>query len=308
MSSEAQKKAVAISVNDKLKVAAKRMGGDTNAATQFVHARYAYERLMARLQRSSAADRWVIKGGVLMLALDSDTQRMTMDMDFSVTKGRSPRVTEILAEVCAMSSEPEDGMSYELIVSGKDAPRLIREESEQPTARLKLVATIHCARPAERKFILDVTGTELDFVPARRAWKATVPGFDALEVPAYPWNLVIAEKLHSILTGTLKNPRLRDYIDVISLGRSDVIKHEEAAAWIDQVFDIRGDAGKQLNDDCDGLSTEFANLRQADWEGTLTRTGNTGGMPALLQDAISEVAGVLSAIRGASPPRPPSLP
>ncbi len=298
------RESVAVSVNDRLKAAARRMEGDPNRNLQFLQARFVYERTMARLQRGSAAGRWAIKGGVLMLALPQQVHRVTMDMDWSALPGRPLSVTAVLGELCAMPADPEDGLSFSLVTEGKSAPRVIREESASPTVRATLEATLHCAKPSGRKFVVDVTNAEMDFVPMEVEWSPTVRGFEPVVVSAYPWELVAAEKVHAILTGTMSNSRLRDYMDVIALERSGVLAGADMASWIARVFEARGDAGRQ-HEAAVGLSPDFATERQVDWTGTLNRTGYAGRLPASLADAIEEVRVVVG---GMLEPAAPTIP
>ena len=297
----ASKQTVAVSVSDRLRAVARKMGGDPNASIQMVHSRYIYERLMARVQGTAFADRWVLKGGVLMLALGSGLHRMTMDADFSVRAGNRLSVTDCLLRICAAPAEPEDGLTYELVTGGRDAPRLIREEARQPTVRARMAATLHCPRPNERRFTVDVTEAELPYAPVMREWQPTLRDFPPLVIPAYPWELVLAEKVHAILTGTLANPRLRDYMDVIALHRSGALDPGASAEWIARVFGTRGPSGPRTSD-VPGLSAEFAARRQSDWEGTLGRTGYAGKMPASLDDAISEVRAIAEPLLAACQP------
>ena len=291
------KETAAVSVNDRLRAAARRLDGDANQNMQFVHLRYVCERLMARVGRTSAGGRWVLKGGVLMVTLPQEARRMTIDIDYSLSAGAGLSFTAMLREICAAPAEPEDGLSFSLVTEGRDAPRLIREEASQPTARAKLVSVLHCPRPRELRLTVDVTGAELPFEPAMREWTPTIRGFAPLTVPSYPWEMVFAEKLHAVMTGTMSNPRLRDYMDIIALHRCRAIDPGSATTWIDRVFEARGHAGRQ-HDDAVGLSRKFAADRQADWTGTLRRTGYAGHMPASLADAITDVRSITDPMLG----------
>lgn len=295
------KQTVALAVNDRLKAVAKKMAGDPNLNASFVHTRYVYERLLARLQKTSAAGNWVLKGGVLMLTLPQEVHRVTMDADFSLRNGKGMSFTGVLGEICSATPDQEDGMTYELVTDGKDAPRMMREEALNPTARGKLIAVLHCPRPNDRRFTVDVTQAEMLFEPTVVEWHPTVKGFDPIMVPSYPWELVLAEKLHSVITGSIANPRLRDYMDVLALSRSGVIDAAKAADYLVKVFETRGHANLFALE-CVGLCEHFGETRQRDWAGTLARTGYLGHLPDLLSDAIAMVRDVaLPLMRPAAP-------
>ena len=297
--------AVAVSVNDRLRSVARKMPGDPNLNNQMVYSRYVYERMMARLERTSAAGRWVLKGGALMLVLPRQSvHRMTLDMDWSSRQCADLSVTGCLQEILSVVPDPEDGMSYGLITEGNDAPRVIREDSAQPTVRAKLIAVLHCPRPNERRFVVNVTEAQMAFEPVIREWPASIRGFESPMVPSYPWELVLAEKLHAILTGSMANPRLRDYMDVIALSRSGVVESATAADFIVRVFEARGDSGRQYEEAPVGLTQAFADARQKDWSGTLARTGLAGEMHASLADAIAEVTAIAEPLLAATAPAP----
>ena len=77
-------KAVARSVNDRLKAVARARGGDINKTLIFLQRKFFYERFLARVIQTPARERWVLKGGVLMLTLNGVDHRMTQDTDFSM--------------------------------------------------------------------------------------------------------------------------------------------------------------------------------------------------------------------------------
>ena len=300
---ETARLAAARSANDRIKQQARDRGGNINDNVNFLRRRFVFERMLSRVSAAGYADRWMLKGGVLMLALAPDMHRSTQDIDFTLSSGTGELgpVVAALEEICAARSDAEDGMSFRLDVSTpKTMPKIIGEFRDHSTVRASIVATLHCERPVELRFVVDATAAEIEHRPVMRRWEPTVRGFEALEVPSYPWEVVVAEKLHAVMTGTSRNPRLRDYGDLVVLARSGCIDMERAAAEVLRVFAVRGDADS-FSLDALGLTPGFAALRQKDWKGTLATTGYTGAVPASLADTINEIAVFAGAVAGAMP-------
>jgi hypothetical protein len=282
------KEAVAKSVNDRLKAAAKARGGDMNQSFLFIQRRFAYERFLARIGGTSVGDGWLLKGGVLMLALRSEANRTTQDIDFTIRVGDGglEEVVAALREIAAASPEQEDGLTYELVESGDQAPRTINETMSCPTARVHLRAVLNSERPVTVCFKVDATRAELPRKPILRALEPTLRGFDPVMAPSYSWEAVAAEKLHACVTGTIRNPRLRDYMDLVMLARSGQVDLDGAAEELRRVFAARG-APEEI--EVLGLSDRFAKDRQADYAGTRRTTGYGDAVPECFVRTMAEV-------------------
>jgi hypothetical protein len=297
------REAVARSVNDRLKAAAKARGGDMNQSLLFVQRRFAYERFLARIGATSVGDRWLLKGGVLMLALRSRANRTTQDIDFTVRVGADglDDVVSVLREIAAAVPPQEDGLSFELVEAGEHAPRTINETMATPTARVHLKAVLHNDRPVTVNFKVDATRAELPRMPVMRALEPTLKGFEPVMAPSYSWEAVVAEKLHACATGTIRNPRLRDYMDLAMLARSGQVDLDEAAAELRRVFATRG-AAEELH--VLGLSDRFARQRQADYAGTRRTTGYGEAVPREFVETMAEVRAFAEAIAARLPGGP----
>ncbi|MGH7469674.1 MAG: nucleotidyl transferase AbiEii/AbiGii toxin family protein [Longimicrobiales bacterium] len=97
------------SVHERLVKHAATLGVDTN----LVFTRFAIERLLYRLSRSPHAERFVLKGALLMLIWLGETLRPTRDADFLGFGDLSDdALHENLASICTTEVEP-DGMTYD---------------------------------------------------------------------------------------------------------------------------------------------------------------------------------------------------
>lgn len=118
---------------------AKDLGIDPN----LVLARFACERLPYRLSRSPHAERFVLKGALLLLVWLGETIRPTRDADllgFGTIDATSLR--RIFAELCALPVEP-DGLEFDA-ASLRVGP--IRVEDADGEQRIEAIARLGKAR------------------------------------------------------------------------------------------------------------------------------------------------------------------
>lgn len=104
--------------------------------------RFALERLLFRLSRSAHADRFVLKGAMLMLSWLKDPHRATRDLD--LLGFGDPSEDAILAAFREiLAQDVEDGVVFDLDTLRIDR---IREETEYGGLRLRTIASIGGAR------------------------------------------------------------------------------------------------------------------------------------------------------------------
>lgn len=101
-------KGLPVSVQVRLVQHARAIGMDPNV----VLARYAAERFLYRLSRSAYADRFVLKGALLMLVWLGETIRPTRDADLlGFGEVSQESLARIFTDVCKVAVEP-DGLEF----------------------------------------------------------------------------------------------------------------------------------------------------------------------------------------------------
>lgn len=166
--------------------------------------RFALERLLFRLSQSPHADRFVLKGAMLMMSWFDDPHRGTRDLDLLGfgDPGAEPMLAtfrEILAQ------EAADGVEFDV-----DALRVdrIREEVEYGGLRLRTTAAIGGARIS---LTIDIGFGD-----------AVEPGAEELDYPSmldfpmprllgYARETVIAEKFQAMVALGRANSRMKDF-------------------------------------------------------------------------------------------------
>jgi predicted nucleotidyltransferase component of viral defense system len=199
-----------------------------------VLARYAAERLLYRLSRSRHAERFVLKGALLLLVWLGEAIRPTRDADLlGFGELDADSLSETFTEICALAVEP-DGLEFDT-TSIRVAP--IRQESTYGGQRIVMLARLG---PARLRVQVDV-GIG-DAVVPEPTW-IEYPSLLDLPRPwlrAYRPETTIAEKLHAMVELGSKNSRMRDFFDLQALAASGGFDGETLADAIVSTFARRG--------------------------------------------------------------------
>lgn len=266
------------SVQVRLVQHAKRLGIDPNV----VLVRYASERLLYRLSCSPYADRFVLKGALLLLVWLGETIRPTRDIDllgFGDLSAES--LHRLFSEVCAQPVET-DGIAFDLASLRVNA---IRIEDAYGGQRVEITAHLGKAR---LRVQVDV-GIGDAVVPEPR-W-IDYPSLLQLSQPrlrAYQPETAIAEKLHAMVQLSAANSRMRDFFDVHALSSGQPFEGPVLGASIAATFaQRRTNLPRELPL---ALTREFAAIpgKSAQWGGFTRRlVGQT--QPPDLADVIDSI-------------------
>ena len=273
---------LARSVQVRLARHAKTIGVDPN----LVLTRYAVERFLYRLSRSPYAERFVLKGALLLLVWLGEALRPTRDADLLGFGDLSEAsLAEIFRDVCGVQVDA-DGMTY---LSDTVRVEPIRAEDDYGGQRVTLQARMGAARLS-----VQVDIGIGDVVTPAPEW-LEYPSLLDLPRPrlrAYPRETVIAEKLHAMEYLGLRNSRMKDYFDIYALLREGKTDVTWLAGAIAATFARRQtDLPERMPQ---GLSDEFAGdtARQTQWKQFLAK--NRLEAPALgqvildIRDLIAE--------------------
>lgn len=191
--------------------------------------RFALERLLFRLGQSPHADRFVLKGAMLMMSWFDDPHRGTRDLDllgFGDPEPESMLATfrEILAR------EAADGVEFDI-----DALRVdrIREELEYGGLRLRTTASISGARIG---LTIDIGFGDAMEPGAEMLDYPSMLTFPAPRLRAYARETVIAEKFQAMVALGRANSRMKDFYDIWILSKSFNFAGERLARAIAATF------------------------------------------------------------------------
>lgn len=172
---------------------------------------YLFEHLLMRLAKSTYADKFVLKGGLLISSMTGIYQRTTMDMDATVVgmDMDEATITKALREICSI--DVGDGMAYEF-----ERIEPIREDDEYANWRAHLRA-LYGRIDAPVK--VDTTTGDAIY-PSQVSHKFEMM-FDqgTLDVLSYHPATVLAEKLETVISRGEANTRGRDLYDLYAIPR-----------------------------------------------------------------------------------------
>lgn len=220
---------LARSVQVRLSQHAKLIGVDPN----LVLTRYAVERFLYRLSHSSHADRFVLKGALLMLAWLGDALRPTRDADLLGFGDLSDNVLkQVFADVCAVEVEA-DAMTY---FTDTVQVEPIRFEDSYGGRRVTLSAGLGAAR---LRVQVDVGIGDAVVPPPTWLDYPSLLNLPRPRLRAYSPETVIAEKLHAIVLLGSRNSRMKDYFDLHALAGENALDSLQIARAIAATFERR---------------------------------------------------------------------
>ncbi len=245
--------------------------------TELVLTRYAVERLLYRLSRSTHAERFVLKGALLILVWLGETIRPTRDADL-LGFGDLPdeALVNIFRDVCAVEVEP-DAMTYH-----QDSIRVaaIRDEDAYGGRRVTLRAQLGSAH---LRVQVDVGLGDAVSPPPEWLDYPSLLDLPRPRLRAYRPETVIAEKVHAMVLLGINNSRMRDFFDVYMLSQFQTFNGDLLSGALRATFKRRRTAIPE------GLPTaltpEFGASRdkQAQWRAFLTKSGLTSAPSGLAE-------------------------
>jgi predicted nucleotidyltransferase component of viral defense system len=191
--------------------------------------RFVLERLLYRLGRSPHAERFVLKGAMLLTTWLPHDQRGTRDLD--LLGFGDPDGDFILAAFRALLfGEGADGVTFDVAALRLDQ---IRERGKYGGVRLRTVATL--------------SGANITVLVDIGFGDAIEPGLEIIDYPvlldlpaprlrAYSRETVIAEKLHAMVTLGRANSRMKDFYDIWVLSRLYAFRDDRLARAIRATF------------------------------------------------------------------------
>lgn len=241
---------------------AKEIGVDPN----LVLTRFAVERFLYRLSKSRHADRFVLKGALLLLVWLGETLRPTRDADVLGFGDLSNESLEsAFADVCAVAVEP-DGMTYHA-----ETIRIadIRPEDAYGGKRVTLRAHLG---PARLRVQVDVgIGDAVDPGPEWLDYPSLLD-LPSPRLRSYPPEVVVAEKLHAMVVLGSKNSRMRDFFDIHALAHGRAFEGRRLVRALRSTFARRR---TPLPEHLPiALTREFADIegKRRQWEAFLAKT------------------------------------
>ena len=217
---------------------------------------YAMERFLYRLSRSVHADRFILKGALMLRVWDAPQARPTMDIDLL---GRTSN------EVAAMVAQIRDILATEVDADGLVfAPDTIQaeritEDADYEGVRIRFLANLDTARITMQ---VDVGFGDIVFPAPLLSTFPTLLDDPAPRLLGYSRESAIAEKFEALVKLGEINSRMKDYYDIWMLSRQFDFRADLLAEAIHRTLTHRG---TELPEEIAGLSDRFAATKQTQW-------------------------------------------
>lgn len=182
---------------------------------------YALEGFLDRLARSAHADQFVLKGGVLLAALDA--RRPTRDIDLAAQgfENSAEHVLLLIREIATIAID--DGLVFE---AEHATAETIRDDDHYSGVRVTLGGEL--SRATIRLHVDINVGDPIWPEPQQVRLPRLLDG--TVLIRGYPLEMVFAEKIVTALARGTANTRWRDFLDLyVLIRRHDVDAQTDAA-------------------------------------------------------------------------------
>lgn len=221
-------KNIAASVKARLLALARQQG----RAFDILLVRFALERLLFRLSRSTHRDRFILKGGMLVTQWLDHNNRETRDIDFL---GFGPDDEDAIKAVFTdiMMIATADGLVF---AADALTASPIREDMEYGGIRLKTSAYLERTR-------IPVT-LDIGFGDALPDGGKTIDypsllGMERPNIRSYPPEAVLAEKFQAVVALGLANGRMKDFYDLWAIPNALPINADALGQAVVATFERR---------------------------------------------------------------------
>jgi len=240
---------------------------------------YAMERFLYRLSRSDHAERFILKGALLLRIWNSPVQRPTMDIDLlGRTSNRPEDVVDVIREIIAVEVEA-DGLVYD--PASVRAER-ITEDAEYDGIRIRFEARLGTATAFMQ---IDIGFGDAVYPEPVAAELPTILGDRAPRLLCYSRESVIAEKLEAMVRHGELNSRMKDFYDLWLLSRQYDFVGETLATAVRLTFERRG---SPVSRSLAAFSPSFIETKQNQWD-AFRRRARIEQAPGSFRDVVTDV-------------------
>ena len=191
---------------------------------------YALECFLDRLTRSAFAGNLVLKGGVLLAALDARRPTRDIDLAASALRNTEAEILAVVREIAGVSLE--DGVEFN---PEQATAEVIREERDYSGVRVTLGGTL--SRATVRLHVDVNVGDPIWPEPQHVSLPRLLDG--VLQVRGYPLEMVLAEKVATAIARGTANTRWRDFVDLYALAMRHPVSGATLRASLDRVAQHR---------------------------------------------------------------------
>ena len=217
---------------------------------------FAMERFLYRLSQSAHAERFILKGALMLRVWRSAEFRPTMDIDLL---GRtSSEEAEVAAQIrdVLIAEEETDGLAFH---SGSIRTERVTEDADYGGIRVRFSGTLDTARVHMQ---IDIGFGDVVYPGPEESELPVMLNFPAPRLLCYSRESSIAEKFEAMVKLGMLNSRMKDFYDIWLLSRQFDFRGDELVRAIRLTFERRG---TELPLEIEAFSGPFADAKQTQW-------------------------------------------
>ena len=218
---------------------------------------YAMERFLYRLSQSVHADRFILKGALMLRVWRSPEFRPTMDIDLlGRTSNEDANIETQIRDIIAIEVD-SDGLVFD---PDSIQTEQIIEGAEYKGVRIRFRGLLDTARINMQ---IDIGFGDIVYPGPEEAYLPTVLDSPAPRLLCYSRESAIAEKFETMVKLGILNSRMKDFYDIWLLSRQFDFDGEKLAEAIGLTFQRRGTA---LPAKIEAFEQTFIDAKQVQWE------------------------------------------
>lgn len=247
---------------------------------------YAMERFLYRLSKSAHADRFILKGALMLRVWNSPESRPTMDIDMlGRTSNEVPKILAQMREILNADVEA-DGLTFD---PDSITAERITEDADYAGIRIRFPGKLGSARINMQ---VDIGFGDVVYPEPAELTFPVMLNFPAPLLLCYSRESSVAEKLEAMVKLGQLNSRMKDFYDIWMLSKNFVFDGPSLASAIRLTFERRG---TPVPEKIEAFSGSFVKVKQAQWTAFRRRLGQEN-VSASLSEIIAEVDRFLSPI------------
>lgn len=247
---------------------------------------YAMERFLFRLSQSAHADRFILKGALMLSAWRSAELRPTMDIDLlGRTSNETAGIVAQIRDILLAEVDP-DGLVFD---PGTIQAERITEDADYEGIRVRFRGALDSARVNMQ---IDIGFGDIVFPGPEESDLPTLLASPAPRLLCYSRESAIAEKFEAMVKLRELNSRMKDFYDIWLLFRQFDFAGENLTEAIRLTFDRRG---TPLTEDIVAFTEGFGETKQTQWA-AFHRRLRQDHVPATFSDVVLSVREFLGPI------------
>ncbi len=217
---------------------------------------YAMERFLYRLSQSEHANRFILKGALMLRAWRSPEFRPTMDIDMlGITSNEEASIVAQMRDVIAVDVAP-DGLTFD---PDSIQSERITEDADYEGIRIRFCGSLDTARVNMQ---VDIGFGDIIYPGPEESELPVMLEAPAPRLLCYSRESVIAEKFEAMVKLGSLNSRMKDFYDIWLLSRQFDFDGERLAEAIRLTFERRGTAIPQK---VEAFEQPFIDAKQVQW-------------------------------------------